>query len=228
MAGRVPLKSQSLAVLKARGVPVASVLDVGVMHGTPELMHAFPDVKHILFEPVAEFHETIRKNYGCLDYELHGVAVGAWTSTAHLKVFSKIEDGRISHATVTDEEAADGHSSLIQTVALDDFLSDQYYPTPYLLKIDVDGRELDAIHGAARCLSDCSVVIVECAGNSLPQRIGAIQRAGFRLFDLCEPCYYDSAFWQCDAIFVRSDLHDQCFRSLSGTFEPSLYECFRS
>lgn len=59
MPRRAPLKQDALALLVQRGVPAGCVLDVGALNGTPELIRAYPDVPHILFEPVAELHDAI-------------------------------------------------------------------------------------------------------------------------------------------------------------------------
>jgi hypothetical protein len=89
------------------------------------------------------------------------------------------------------------------------------------------GQELQVLKGAAETLKRCSIVIVECQRGELVQRIGAVQAAGFALFDLCEPCCHDKTFWQCDAVFLRNDLHRQHFRQLAGKVEPGMYETFR-
>ncbi len=98
---------------------------------------------------------------------------------------------------------------------------------PFLLKIDIDGHELRVLKGAVETLKKCSIVIIECHSSQLVQRISAVQAAGFTLFDLAEPCYYDKLFWQCDAIFIRSDLAASNFRQLVGKVEPGMYESFR-
>jgi len=53
MTKRSPDKYQTLCILRDRGVPVSTVIDVGICHGTPKLMQVWPDKRHVLFEPVA-------------------------------------------------------------------------------------------------------------------------------------------------------------------------------
>ena len=55
---RYPSKRSVLRFLREAGVPVGTVLDVGAQWETAELRLAFPDKRHILFEPAVEFHET--------------------------------------------------------------------------------------------------------------------------------------------------------------------------
>ena len=228
MARRGPLKDQSLRLLRERGVEVGTILDVGVLNGTPELMSAWHDRKHILFEPVHEFSVVIGRKYHALDYELHTVAVGEESGSVTLRIESNVEGMDISHSYMTPGAASDApNRRSVPMVSLDDFLRDKSYSQPYLLKIDIDGDELKVIKGAAETLKKCSVVIVECPSHHLVARISAVQAAGFSLFDLVEPCYYDGVFWQCDAIFVRNDILADLFLQLKGAVVPGKYECFR-
>jgi len=109
---------------------------------------------------------------------------------------------------------------------LDDFLRNRELPEPYLLKIDIDGHELAAIEGATETLKKCAVVIVEAQVGELPQRISVVASQGFVLFDLVEPCYYDHALWQCDAVFLREDVHRRHFADLGVDFDSAKYSMF--
>jgi FkbM family methyltransferase len=228
MSSRGPYKTQTLQILRERGIPVGTILDVGVCHGTPELMAAWPDRHHLLFEPVAEFEQNILRAYRNIRHELHQVAVGDRTGTIGLTTEAVLPGMAVSHSHMTDTDpGADPSVRSVRKIALDDFLPGRGLAEPYLLKIDIDGQELQVLKGAAETLKRCSIVIVECPRGELVQRIGAVQAAGFTLFDLCEPCYYDKTFWQCDAVFLRNDLHRQHFRQLAGKVEPGMYETFR-
>jgi FkbM family methyltransferase len=225
---RSPRKDETLKIIKDRGIPVGTILDVGVLHGTGELMGAWPAVKHVLFEPVAEFAEKIRSNYARIPHELHTVAVGDSDGEVTLKTQALIQGMEISHSKMVDGQAgSEPGTRRVPKVRLDTFLKGRSLPEPFLLKVDVDGAELQVLRGAAETLKRCSVVIVECVGPELVQRIQAVQAAGFQLFDLSEPAYYDKVFWQCDAVLIRKDLHQKHFKQLTGKVEPGMYEVFR-
>lgn len=225
---RAPLKDQTLGILRDRGVSVRTVLDVGIHTATPELIRAFPKARHVLFEPVAEFEERIRKSYQGIDHVLHMVAVGETSGSVTLRTVSVLAGQEISHSAMVADRAPEAQGErTVPMVSIDDAVAAHGYEGPFLLKIDIDGQELKVIRGAARTLPQCAIVIVECARGELAQRISAVQTAGFTLFDLTEPCYYDKAFWQCDAVFLRSDLHRVHFRQLEGKVEPGMYEMFR-
>lgn len=229
MTKRAPLKDQSLAILRERAIPVSAVLDVGVCHGTPELMQGWRDVPHILFEPVAEFAAPITKHYRNLRHELHQVAVSDTEGTVSLQTSAVLPGMAVSHSVMVDGATTTAPNMReVPKITLDGFLVGRPdLQGPFLLKIDIDGQEMRVLKGAAKTLERCSIVIVECQRNELPQRILAVQQAGFQLFDLMEPCYYDKMFWQCDAVFVRNDLVERAFKPLKGKVEPGMYEAFR-
>ncbi len=228
MTKRSPDKKQALSILRERGVPVGTVLDVGVCHGTPELMDTWSDCKHILFEPVIEFSEIISRAYRNIDHELINVAVGDQVGTVGLKVASALPGMAISHSSMTSNTTdVDPDIRVVNKTTLDKSLEDRNLLAPYLLKIDIDGFELQVIAGAKETLKKCSIVIIECQSAQLTKRISAVEAAGFTLFDLCEPCYYDKVFWQCDAVFVSNEIFSNNFRQLKGKVTPGMYETFR-
>ena len=214
---RSPKKKEALEILRERGVEVKTVLDVGVQHSTPELIESFPDAHHILFEPVEEYFKVIRQEYANYSYELVNVAVSDEAGTIPLKVSRKLQGMDISHSTmVFDQQNDQSETRPVSMVKLDDFMASSSAVAPFLLKIDIDGHELKALRGSVETLSRCSVVIVECVHNALPQRIEFLLKRGFRLFDLVEPAYFDGVFWQCDAIFIREPIFREKFEDLVG------------
>lgn len=89
-----------------------------------------------------------------------------------------------------------------------------------LLKVDVQGFELDVLDGAAEVLSQFEVIILEVSViriGPVPTFYEVMQymdSKDYRLYDFL-PMYYrplDNALWQGDAFFVRND--SQLVRSL--------------
>ncbi|CAN5333770.1 N/A [soil metagenome] len=224
---RSPIKRQALELLRARNVRIETVLDVGVERGTPELIEAFPDQMHILFEPVAEFAPFIERAYKDVAYRLLEVAVSDHSGTGVLQI-DKITGNDVTHSALVETANKEANQRQIQTTTLDDAVALMDLAKPYLLKIDIDGQELRALAGASNVLSDCAIVIIEVPVYELSARLRALEAVGFRLFDMVEPCYYDGSFWQADAIFIRNEVHAQHFSSLSNSgFEPAKYEMFK-
>jgi FkbM family methyltransferase len=225
---RGPIKNQALRVLRNRGIRIGTVLDVGVLNGTPELVAHFPDALHLLFEPVAEFIPAIERNYAKVRHEIVNVAISDSTGETMLALESVVDvpGQEFSHSHVTAKAVAGKAHRTVPMTRLDDALAGRDLPEPFFLKIDIDGHELAALAGATETLKKCAAVMIEAQIAELPQRISAIADQGFVLFDLAEPCYYDNALWQCDAILLREDVHRRHFAQLQENFEASKYTVF--
>jgi FkbM family methyltransferase len=197
---RFPAKANVLRFLREIGVPIGTVLDVGAHAETVELRLAFPDKLHVLFEPAADFHEAIRRNYAGLDYVLAPLALSDADGSGFLRK-NAIDGGAVSHATLIDG-ADGGPAELVVTARLDTFMANRDDERPYLLKVDVDGYELPILRGAERVLDDVSVLIVEAPLDQLVERLNFVVARGFRLFDIVDQCYYYDMFSQVDLVFV--------------------------
>jgi FkbM family methyltransferase len=225
---RGPIKNQALQVLRNRGIRIGTVLDVGVLTGTPELMAHFPQAMHILFEPIVEFNPYMVQNYSPIPHEIVNVAVSDATGETLLEMYHMVDapGHRFSHSNVTSKPAPGREHRTVPRTTLDDFLKDRELPEPYFLKIDVDGHELAVIAGATETLKKCAVVMIEATIEEVPERLSAVAAHGFTLFDLAEPCYYDNAFYNCDAIMLRNDLHKRLFAQFDDNFDYSKYTVF--
>ncbi|CAN5203634.1 hypothetical protein BH10PSE13_BH10PSE13_00190 [soil metagenome] len=181
----------------------------------------------MLFEPIAEFLPEIRAQYAKISHELVNVAITETSGPVTMQVFRMDNDQTISHSAVgTAEVSKDSHRE-IPGISLDDWMAANDPKGPILLKIDIDGHEMQALRGAAKMLAHCSVIIIEVQSTALAGIIQFIQNAGFVLFDLVEPCYYDGYFWQADAILIRWDVHQNYFRPFTrDTFDGDKFTLF--
>ncbi len=68
----------------------------------------------------------------------------------------------LSHASARIADAAEGADESVETIAIDDLLTDG---TAALIKLDVEGAEIAAFEGGKRALSDGSVMVYEDHGN---------------------------------------------------------------
>ena len=71
-----------------------------------------------------------------------------------------------------------------------------------LLKIDVDGGELQVLRGATGVLNHVAIVAVEATSDSICGLVQFASEHSFRLFDIVELCYCGNQLHQCDLIFV--------------------------
>lgn len=241
---RIPDAAESLRCLRAGGVEVRSILDIGVLQGTPVLMRVFPDLPHHLFEPLDTHLELIGRNYAGLDYHLHRLALSDHDGEAWQLGYSLDGSGRVTHSelsptprdlVVTSLQNAPGldapgtKSALVRCIPvrmarLDSLIDSLDAPAPYLVKIDVDGHELPIIQGAAKTLQGASVVMVEATLHSLADRLQALGALGFSLFDIVDLSYYGGTLWQVDLVLVRTTIlvGNPILRPrMTGPFQPA-------
>jgi len=220
---RVPTMQNSLRALLYHGVPVKSVIDIGVLTGTQPLMEVFPDIKHHLFEPVDTHFETISSNYRKLSHELHHVALSDKDGSAYLACRSIYHDDKVTHSEVVSKkvstEDVPGLISCkeIRLAKLDSILGETDAQEPYLIKIDVDGHEMKVLKGTVDTLKKSSIIVIEAPLNkaSLPhffERSNFLLDHGFHLLDIVDLAYYDGTLWQVDLVFVRKDIVDDIDR----------------
>jgi len=224
---RGPSKSDALAVLKRIGTPIGDVLDVGVQTCTHELIEAFPDRRHMLMEPVTEWNDDIHRHYraGGVDYEIINVAVTSFDGEASLKLSSVQSDKKITHARISN----DGDEALRRVPArtLDSLVAEHRPTPPYLLKIDVDGAELEVLSGAKRTLADASVVIIETGIADLVERASMVTSAGFQVFDIVDLSYYDDRFVQADMVFLNNKtIHEHKLSVYRDGFDIAHWQTF--
>lgn len=202
---RHPSKSASLRKLNEMGVPVATVFDVGVLTCTAELIAAYPACKHILIEPVVEWNSAITEIYTRhgIDFQLLNLAASDQDGESLLEISTVIPGEPISHSRLTDAKGEGPQFRRTPTRSLDSLVEEMKPAAPWLLKIDVDGAELKILSGAKTMLAGCSIVIVEAGLTDFVPRASVLEQAGFELFDVVDPCYYDNRLAQVDLIFLN-------------------------
>jgi FkbM family methyltransferase len=205
MPDRRPTKRHSLDKLIELGVPVGTVIDVGILTGTHELLSAYSATHQLLIEPIVEWNDTITSSYdkAGVDFELLNVAASNFDGTMMMET-STIRPGQpITHARLTEKSSGENLRK-VQVRTLDTIVAERpYLKKPFLVKLDVDGVETQIIEGAKKILADSSVIIIEAAVGNLMSRANLLVNAGFALFDIVDLCYYDKRLWQVDLIFVN-------------------------
>ncbi len=208
-ASRRPTKADALRKLLELDVPVRTVIDVGVQTCTPELLSAYPGRPHLLVEPLAEFHDDIKRNYRNTPHEILHAALSRENGQAPMRLRSASPDGSITHAQLDEGAAPSSSHRNVETRTLDSVCADRTLAKPYLLKIDVDGAEERVLDGSKETLRDCSVVILEVTFSDVPWRLNRMHRAGFTLFDIVDLAYHDGRWVQADLVFLNSHLEQE-------------------
>src|SRR5829696_32322 len=146
--------------VKRLGLRPATVIDVGVAYGTPELYGAFPDARFLLVDPLEEYAEAIGRITSDLrDAEWVRAAAGAVPGEIEINVNrAPALSSTLGHWKGQDDG---GRARSVPLVRIDDLVAERSLPGPYLLKADVEGAELRVLDGAARVLEQTELVLLE-------------------------------------------------------------------
>lgn len=174
--------------LRRYGFNARTIIDVGVLNGTPFLYDAWPDRKFILIDPLEESRSAVADLWAGLDYDFHVTALGPRKGTVELD----IEPARLARSTPSTRLDAAAEDALIEKRVVDvvrlDSITDGM-PGPFGLKIDTEGHELEILKGATRTLQRCEFVITETSiknrfqnGYRFSEVIGFMAQQGFEVY----------------------------------------------
>jgi FkbM family methyltransferase len=196
------------------GLTPRSVIDVGAAYGTPELTDVFPDARHILVEPLEEYRLYLEAAVARIP---RGEYVIAAATSRSGPVTVHIHADLVGSSMFLETEQSPGLNETPRSVpgiTLDDLCADRGVEPPYLIKVDVQGAELDVLSGATRVLQQTTFAILETSlfrfyrdGVELLDVMTFMQKHGFAVYDLAGHLYrpLDDALAQVDVAFVKED-----------------------
>ena len=171
------------------GFKPETVIDIGVAYGTPALYENFRNSHHLLIEPLKEWEGALKKI--CQEYNAEYVlaAVGAKAGVTTINIETILSDSTTYKVlsgigkTITKRE--------IPVFTVDKLLREKMAKAPYLIKIDVQGGELDVLDGAKEALENTELVIIEVSFfpvyENAPNCFDAIKymkERGFVIYDV--------------------------------------------
>ena len=201
----------TLRQLASLGFAPATIFDVGVLYGTPELYEEFPESSILLIEPLAEFEARLQEICGRYKAQYVLAAAGAVPGTATLNVHTDRLDGS-SLLKEVEGAAVDGTPRQVRMVTIDEMAAEKSLKGPYLIKLDVQGAELQVLAGAERALKETEAIILEVTffgtligGHQVYDVVSRMKELGFVAYDVFGFLYrpLDNALAQADMVFVR-------------------------
>ena len=154
---------RSLRRMKSAGFAPATVYDIGAYHGrwSDDASVVFPDANFIMFEANADHAATLNAT----GRSWFNVTIGAsdtqrdffvpnLRSTSGASLYPDLASVAKTYELLTRP---------VQTLRLDTVVSRDKLPFPDLIKLDIQGAEIDALSGASACLQHCQVIIAETA-----------------------------------------------------------------
>jgi FkbM family methyltransferase len=195
-------------------LPIRTIYDIGANVGTWSLLarSVIPKAEVHAFEPLEVCRaEFLRNTEAVGGIRLHEVALAACngTATMHVGAVADVSSLLPPSQRVSGDKAT---MCIVQTRSLDSYITERGLPTADLLKLDVQGYELEVLGGAHNALKNARAVICEVSfvplyhGQCLfADVVTFLAREGFALRALAEATPMGRALEQTDALFLRSD-----------------------
>lgn len=201
----------SLQNLKRKGFNPTVIMDIGAYEGhwTADALEVFPNARILMVEAQpakAPFLEGIKKIYPTTDYAI------SLLSAVDGATLSFEENETASHIVIKPETG--NAYKKITTQTLDTLAGIKQFPLPDLLKLDVQGHEMEVLKGAEKCLGNAAVCILEISllnlGDNTPllvDMIGFMDQKGFQAYDISQFMRrpFDKALYQVDMFFVKKE-----------------------
>ena len=200
-------KKSGLNNLKSCGFNPGTVIDVGAQVGTPPLYEVFPEAHHVMLEPVKE-HESILANI-CQSLKSAECMIAAVTSRSGTISLSVTDN--LQYASIDCQLGTLNNNRIIDAISLNDLCSTRNYTGPYLIKIDVDGVEIEVLKGASSLITPENIFVIEATLLDEFPRFSLIidffRPYGFVLHDIFDHLYRpsDNALWQVDIVMVHKN-----------------------
>jgi FkbM family methyltransferase len=194
--------------LKRYNFQAKTIVDVGVHAGTEPLYGAFPDRQFVLVEPLPGSEELTRKRFPSLNIDFFACAAGAATGESEFLIRPDIKwfSGLIPRA----DNRGGIEAVRVKVERLDRILSDHKYARPFGVKIDVEGFELQVLHGLGELASDVEFFIVESSikheyekEDRFSDLVIKMKEMGFELADILNVLGHPPAVHDC--LFLPRD-----------------------
>jgi len=201
---------EALGRLAAAGFKPATILDGGAHVGNfaRPAARIFPDADVLLIDPLDDVHAALTELATLQHWQFAPVALGAEAAPAVAFYKSGLQSSLLGDF----DGNTWGEGDTVDVTTLD-ALADQYkVKPPYLLKMDLQGYELQALLGADAVLCDTPVIVTEVnfvrfqANMALFSNVAAyLFERGYDLYDLTdEGRRRDGSLRQANAVFVQA------------------------
>jgi len=178
--------------------PGSVVLDVGANVGFFTMIaakHVGPRGRVIAFEPVQSTVRALRHNVALNDFrhvEVQQLALGAAAGTTDFLVGSDLTKSRLA-----SRGAPSGGSTKIRVdvAALDDLVDTGAVPVPDVIKMDVEGAEIEAVAGMRRTLREHRPVLLCEMHGRTAEFVDAMDAHGYTVATVEAVGSLDEAPW---------------------------------
>lgn len=203
-----------LAHLSRLGVEPSACQDVGANRGewSRQARAAFPNAALFLIEPQEEMAATL--DAYCehtISAKWKKAGAGSKQGTMELSVWPDLAGSTFFDAPEVNDEF---ERRDVLVVTLDGLVEEGWMPIPDLVKIDVQGFELEVLHGAMNLFGHTEVFVIETSlfpffadAPVFADVFDFMRRQGYALYDFGGSVRrpLDGALASVDAVFVRAN-----------------------
>jgi FkbM family methyltransferase len=196
--------------IKSTGFAPVNIFDIGVATDTNELYQHFPSARYCFIEPLAEFEPSLQhlcNQYPGSVYLL--AAAGATDGELELQVSPDL--GGTSKFSLVNAEIFDMTTRTVSQVKIDTAWTTLELSGASLLKVDVQGAELEVLRGAENCLDNFEIILLETGLTEVyvgqpifHEYIAYMAERDYVVYDIIHAGYGDTGLLcQIDLVFVK-------------------------
>lgn len=209
----IPDMELGLERLRRAGFRPAATIDIGANVGAWSRMarRIFPGTKILAVEPQQNLQAQLRETAQKLgDVTIAQTLLGA--KPAASVPFYVYEYSGMS-SVLPDAESKPVATTSVDMVTLDQLVASTKFPPAQLMKLDVQGYELEVLRGGEQTLASVEVVLMEVTllrlykgAPILHEVVGFMADCGFSVYDFLSERRrpLDEALFQTDLLFVRN------------------------
>jgi FkbM family methyltransferase len=194
----------SFTRLREAGRHIHTVYDIGAHQGTwtTAVRASLPEAQFVLFEANATHRHELERT---------GVRffIATLSSTQQLVDFYAIGGTGDSYYRETTARYAEVRPERVQTTTLDLMVETHRLPPPQLLKVDVQGAELDVLRGGKNTLAGAMLVLLECpvaeyneGAPKFGDYIEFMEQSGFTPIEFLDPVARSGKVIHLDVLFA--------------------------
>jgi FkbM family methyltransferase len=211
---KMPFLKNRLTNLIKLGFESSIIVDGGAHIGnwTKTVSKFFPNSKFILIEPNPLVYSKIKKNLpNNLEYTVMDKALGAEKGYLELNLWEGI-DSDLTGSSLCEHVRGEATKKIKCEIIQLDSIIDIYRQVPNLVKLDLQGYEINALQGAKEALKKSEIMIIEfgcldayVGRTSINDLIKMMYDNSYCLYDIIDIDYrpYDNALTGGDFIFVK-------------------------
>lgn len=203
---------RALCLIRRRGFEPRTIIDIGAFKGkfSRWAKREFPGAKAVMFEANAEWEADLRAMQERLG---NGVQYRIGLLGDQPRESVRFFRGGTGSSIYKEMTSVQMEEVDLPMSTLDGEFEALGLTGPCLLKIDVQGAEIDVLSGGLKTLESVEFVLSECSvleynkgGAQLAQMIAWMDEHGFVLYDICQIMRLpDQSLNQMDVVFVRKD-----------------------